>query len=94
MYILISKNTTKVLGYTVWSGFDIDGNVSQSFNEVSIKSFEKNEKSATVRIYSTKEYAFSESIRTSAVIKENTGQVIELDIMPLSVYINHIERWK
>jgi hypothetical protein len=94
MYILIRNDNSKVLGYTVWSGFDSDGKITQSFNDVAVRSFEQNEKSASIRMFSTKEYAFSESIRISTLIKENTGQVIELDIMPLSVYINHIERWK
>jgi len=93
MYILTKKDKEKFLGYTVWNGFDRSGGITDSFGDIAVKSFEKNEKSATVRIYSTKNYAFNESIRISKIIKENTGLDIELDIMPLDTYINHIERW-
>jgi hypothetical protein len=94
MYILIKKDEKKVLGYTVWSGFGDGGKINDSFNDVAIVSFESNEKSVSVRMFSTKEYAFNESKRIEKEIKEHLNIQIELDIMPLDVYINHIERWK
>lgn len=94
MYILIKNDESKVLGYTVWTGFGHDASIKDSFGDVGVVSFENNEKSATVRLYSTKDYAFSESKRIAEIIKREHDVSIEFDIMPLQVYINHIERWK
>lgn len=93
MYILIREDATKVLGFTVWSGFESDHSISNSFNDVAVVSFEKNEKSVSLRMFSTAEYAHAEAIRISKVIKEIHGKDIKLDVMPLNVYIRQIENW-
>lgn len=93
MYILIRADKKKVLGYTVWTGWGNQFSIDQSFGDVDIFSFESNEKEATVRLFSTKEHAFQKSVEISEKIQNMHAQIIELDIMPLDVYINHIERW-
>ncbi len=94
MYILILNNPKKVIGYTVWTGFGPGGSITDSFDDVAIQNFEKNEKASTVRIFSTKDYAYAESKRISIMLNEKEDKKLELDIMPLQVYINHLERWK
>jgi hypothetical protein len=93
MYILIREDATKVLGFTVWSGFGAAHSISDSFNDVAVVSFEQNEKSVSVRMFSTAEYAHSEAIRLSKIIKELHGKEIKLECMPLHVYIRQIENW-
>lgn len=93
MYILIREDSTKVLGFTVWSGFGNDHSISDSFNDVAVVSFEQNEKSVSVRMFSTAEYANSEAIRLSKLIKELHEKDIKLEVMPLHVYIRQIENW-
>lgn len=94
MYILIRDDATKVLGFTVWSGFSENAGIVGSFNDVAIVSFERNQKSASLRMFSTPEYASTESVRISKIIKETHGLDIKLDIMPLQVYIRQIENWQ
>lgn len=94
MYILIRDDAEKVLGFTVCSGFSDNAGISDSFNDVAVASFEKNQKSATVRMFSTPEYASTEAVRISKIIKETHGKDIKLDIMPLQVYIRQIENWQ
>jgi hypothetical protein len=93
MYILIREDATKVLGFTVWSGFGNDHSISDSFNDVAVVSFEQNEKSVSIRMFSTAEYAHSEAIRLSKIIKELHGKEIKLECIPLHVYIRQIENW-
>jgi hypothetical protein len=93
MYILIHEDATKVLGFTVWSGFGNSHSISDSFNDVAVVSFEQNEKSVSIRMFSTAEYANSEAIRLSKIIKELHGKDIKLEVMPLHVYIRQIENW-
>lgn len=93
MYILVRDDTTKVLGFTVWTGFTQNGHIEESFNDVAVVSFEKNEKSVSLRMFSTAEYASKEAVRISKLIKEQHGKDIKLDIMPLTVYIRQIENW-
>lgn len=93
MYILIREDATKVLGFTVWSGFGAAHSISDSFNDVSVVSFEQNEKAASIRIFSTAEYAGAEAIKISKIIKEDHGKEIKLECMPLHVYIRQIENW-
>lgn len=93
MYILIRSDKKKVLGYTVWTGWGRQYSIDESFGDVDIFCFKNNKKETTVRLFSTKEHAFKKSVEISATIKEMHGQLIELDIIPLDVYINHIERW-
>lgn len=94
MYILIRDDATKVLGFTVWSGFSENSGIVESFNDVAVVSFEKNQKSVSIRMFSTPEYASTEAIRISKIIKETHGKDIKLDIMPLQVYIRQIENWQ
>lgn len=94
MYILVKNDETKVLGYTVWTGFGRDGTIKDSFGDVGIVSFKKNRKSVTVRMYSTKEYVDSEAKRISEIIKREHDVTIEFGVMPLLDYINDINRWQ
>ena len=93
MYILIRQDDTRVLGFTVWSGFGPDRSITDSFNDVAVVSFEKNEKSASVRLYSTIEYASAEAVRISKIIKEAHNKDITLECMPLYAYVRQIENW-
>jgi len=93
MYILIRKDDTKVLGFTVWSGFGEEQSISGSFNDVSVVSFDNDEKSVTVRLYSTVEYATKEAIRISKIIKEVHDKDITLQCLPLFAYIRQVENW-
>lgn len=94
MYILVRDDPTKVLGFTVWSGFSENAGIVDSFNDVAVKSFEKNQKSVSIRMFSTPEYASTEAVRISKIIKETHDKDIKLDIMPLQVYIRQIENWQ
>jgi hypothetical protein len=93
MYILIREDATKVLGFTVWTGFTQNGHIEESFNDVAVTSFDKNEKAVSVRLFSTPEYASTEAVRISKIIKETHDKEIKLDSMPLHVYLRQIENW-
>ncbi len=93
MYILIREDSTKVLGFTVWSGFGSNQSISDSFNDVAVVSFEQNKKSVSVRMFSTADYANSEAVRLSKIIKEVHHKDIKLEVMPLHAYIRQIENW-
>lgn len=93
MYILVHEDVTKVLGFTVWSGFEVDHGISHSFNDVAIVSFEQNKKAASIRIFSTAEYAMFEALHITKTIKEIHGKEVKLDCMPLHIYIRQIENW-
>lgn len=93
MYILIKKNDDVVLGHNVWCGFGYNASIESSFQDVRVLSFEKNQKSVSLIVYSTAEFALREAARISDIIAKEKGKHISLDIMPLYVYLTEISNW-
>lgn len=93
MYILITKKDDAVLGHNVWCGFGYNASIESSFNDLRVLSFEKNQKSVPLIVYSTAEFALHEASRISNIIKEAKGKDISFDIMPLYVYLTQIGNW-
>lgn len=93
MYILIQKDEKTVLGHKVWCGFGYKSSIESSFNDLRVLSFEKNQKSVPMMVYSSAEFALYEASRLSKLIKEAKGKDISFDIMPLYVYLTEITNW-
>lgn len=93
MYILITKKDDAVLGHNVWCGFGCNASIESSFQDVRVLSFEKNQKSVSLIVYSTAEFALHEAARISDIIAKEKGKHIPFDIMPLYVYLTEISNW-
>lgn len=92
MYILATSDTCKVLGYSLWSGFNADGQ-SYRLEDIAITSFENFDMSVYVRIFTRMDSALLDAERINKIIASRCEKKIELFVLPLETLMHQMKFW-
>ncbi len=90
MYTLAVADSTTLLGYKLWNGFE-DSGTSYRLKDIDVQSFEREELSAYLRVLPSMAYAVREATRINGIIAERCIKKVEVFAMPLSVLSRQME---